>query len=192
MHLHVGNPESSSEIVDSLESTSATRATFPSMWPFGQQRSIGSHDYIISGTHREQERQRHALGNSEGHRNHTRGARTNADLDDLQSSDESASDDSDDEYNARAGIAMGAAASGAFGAGAGAGAYDSGKGKEKNSGKRRLSSTTEAKRRTSLEDDDDDDDEGEVVHVGRSEDEELVEIQHTEMQGVEGGETHSK
>ena len=65
--------------------------------------------------------------------------------------------------------------------------------------KRRLSSTTEAKRRTSLEDDDED----EVVHVGMAEvpekgseergvvgdDEELVEIQHTEMpgHGVAGG-----
>jgi hypothetical protein len=63
--------------------------------------------------------------------------------------------------------------------------------------KRRLSSTTEAKRRTSLEDDDED----EVVHVGMAEvpeksseekggvgdDEELVEIQHTEMPGVAGG-----
>lgn len=62
--------------------------------------------------------------------------------------------------------------------------------------KRRLSSTTEAKRRTSLEDDDED----EVVHVGMAEvpdksaeekvvgdDEELVEIQHTEMPGVTGG-----
>lgn len=62
--------------------------------------------------------------------------------------------------------------------------------------KRRLSSTTEAKRRTSLEDDDED----EVVHVGMSEvpeksaedrvirdDDELVEIQHTEMPGVAGG-----
>ena len=60
--------------------------------------------------------------------------------------------------------------------------------------KRRLSSTTEAKRRTSLEDDDED----EVVHVGLAEvpeksveekgvgdDEELIEIQHTEMPGVE-------
>jgi hypothetical protein len=45
-------------------------------------------------------------------------------------------------------------------------------------------STTEAKRRTSLEDDD----EEEVVHVGRSgagDDEELIEIQHAEMQGIE-------
>lgn len=69
-------------------------------------------------------------------------------------------------------------------------------------GKRRLSVTTEAKRRTSLEDDDDEVDG--VVHVGlhvadlevgapkgveggaEGDDEELVEIQHAEMQGVEG------
>lgn len=67
---------------------------------------------------------------------------------------------------------------------------------ERGSGQRRLSVTTEAKRRTSLEDDDEDD---EVVHVkmaeaevdaakkeGEGEDGELVEIQHAEMQGVEG------
>ncbi|PBP19426.1 SIT4 phosphatase-associated protein [Diplocarpon rosae] len=62
-------------------------------------------------------------------------------------------------------------------------------------GKRRLSVTTEAKRRTSLEDDDED----EVVHVAMTEadveegkahrgvvdDEELVEIQHAEMQGAD-------
>jgi hypothetical protein len=85
---------------------------------------------------------------------------------DEQSSDE----DSDGEYGAAA-----------FGDGT------------RRSGKRRLSSTTEAKRRTSLEDDDED----EVVHVGMAEvrekgveekgegdDEELVEIQHTEMPGV--------
>jgi hypothetical protein len=66
-------------------------------------------------------------------------------------------------------------------------------------GKRRLSVTTEAKRRTSLEDDDDDE---EVVHIamaeahtegegkekvaeGETDDGEMVEIQHAEMQGVE-------
>ena len=94
-------------------------------------------------------------------RSHFRGAHADVDS---QSSDE----DSDDEYT-----------SGKFGNGQGG-------------GKRRLSVTTEAKRRVSL----DDDDEDEVVHVGMSEaasevdsgkvvgegDEELVEIQHAEMQ----------
>jgi hypothetical protein len=70
-----------------------------------------------------------------------------------------------------------------------------------------VSATREAKRRTSLEDDDDVDGEEGVVHVGMVEeveeehekgkdtqtgddgegDGELVEIQHAEMQGIEGG-----
>lgn len=70
------------------------------------------------------------------------------------------SDDSDDEFGTSAGIA-------GF----------------KSKADRRLS-TTKSERRTSL----DDDDEEEVVHVGgppAGDDEELIEIQHTEMQGVE-------
>jgi hypothetical protein len=73
--------------------------------------------------------------------------------------------------------------------------YDSGKFGGDGQGRRRLSSTTEAKRRTSLEDDDEEDEV--LVHVAMEapeevkaealgDDEELVEIQHAEMQGVEG------
>jgi len=182
--LHVGIPESNSEANLNMNSMSENRASFPSLWPFGQQgHSSGSHNSMAIGTYRVQERHRLAMKQNGDDRNHGRGARINADSDDTQSSDGSASDDSEDEFNSRAGIAIGPGTSGAS-------AYESGKGKDGKSGKRRLSSTTEAKRRTSLEDDDDE--EGEVVHVGRADDEELVEIQHTEMQGVESGETYLK
>lgn len=110
---------------------------------------------------------------------HFRGSSDDANEDDVQSDD---SDDSDGGY----GHAVKERREGdeEFGKGA---------------GKRRLSVTTEAKRRTSLEDDDED----EVVHVSmaredieegnahrgnsHADDDELVEIQHAEMQGVEGG-----
>ncbi|PBP17977.1 SIT4 phosphatase-associated protein [Diplocarpon rosae] len=92
------------------------------------------------------------------------------------------SDDSDDDSDGGYGHAVAEQRNG-----------DEGKG----IGKRRLSVTTEAKRRTSLEDDDED----EVVHVAMTEadveegkahrgvvdDEELVEIQHAEMQGADAG-----
>ncbi|OWP07416.1 hypothetical protein B2J93_6195 [Marssonina coronariae] len=96
--------------------------------------------------------------------------------------DEVQSDDSDDDSDGGYGHAVAEQRDG-----------DEGKG----TGKRRLSVTTEAKRRTSLEDDDED----EVVHVAMTEadvedgkahrgvvdDEELVEIQHAEMQGADAG-----
>jgi len=73
--------------------------------------------------------------------------------------------------------------------------YGSGKFGGDGQGRRRLSVTTEAKRRTSLEDDDEDE---VLVHVAMEapeevkaealgDDEELVEVQHAEMQGVEAG-----
>lgn len=130
------------------------RSSFPSLWPFGG-------------------------GEGEGYdRNHFRGAKKAANIDELQSSDESDSDEDVNEFG---------------------GERQEGAGY---SGKRRLSVTTEAKRRTSLEDDDEDE---ETVHVamveadaeeaekgkvvegeGEGDDGELVEIQHSEMQGVEG------
>lgn len=132
------------------------RASFPLLWPFG--------------------------GKTEGigdacDRNHFSGAQKDADDNELQSSDESDSDEDNHEFGGKGQV----------------------EGKEGYSGKRRLSVTTEAKRRTSLEDDDEDE---EVVHVamaeaevekgegkveGGEDDGELVEIQHAEMQGVEEG-----
>lgn len=149
------------------KSSTITRANFPSMWPFGQ-NNRSSHDYEVSAAYREKERERERarvrMNLSSGNLDivHDRNASgTNANESFTQSSDDSgSSDDSDDEFATRAGIA------GAKGKGG------------------RRPSTTEAKRRTSLEDDD----EEEVVHVGRAaagDDDELIEIQHTEMQGVE-------
>ncbi|KAH6673252.1 hypothetical protein B0J14DRAFT_654976 [Halenospora varia] len=148
----------------------AIRASFPSMWPFGNSiLSKGPSDFAVGDGNTDYEN-----GNANGSdRNHFRGA--NANDGDLQSSDDSDSED-EEGYGRERG----------FGS----------EGLHR-SGKRRLSSTTEAKRRTSLEDDDDDE---EVVHVAMAEaeqeshiekpregegDEELVEIQHAEMQGVE-------
>jgi hypothetical protein len=150
------------------KSSTNARANFPSMWPFGQ-NNRPSHDYEVSAAYREKEREREKArvrmnlpsGNPDiTDQRNASGTHANEDL--IQSSDDSgSSDDSDDEFATSAGIA---------------GAK----------GKGRRPSTTEAKRRTSLEDDD----EEEVVHVGRApagDDEELIEIQHTEMQGVESG-----
>jgi len=153
------DPDSSGVVVPPFTFTTSpeqiSRATFPSMWPFGNSSPRGKFG---------------SFGGSD--RNHFRGASAD---DDEQSN---SSDDSDDEYKS---------GSEKFG------------GDGQGEGKRRLSVTTEAKRRTSLEDDDEDE---EVVHVGMAEareegksllggggeqgdDEELVEIQHAEMQGVE-------
>jgi hypothetical protein len=161
---NVGVPSDSSVVVSPFSfslplSSPNSRASFPTLWPFG-------------GSSQRNKQSEGEVGEEEwSDRNHFRGAQAD---DDEQSSDE----DSDDGYG-----------SGKFG-GDGQG------------GKRRLSVTTEAKRRTSLEDDDDE----EVVHVGMAElreegavggkvvegrgegmgdDEDLVEIQHAEMQGVE-------
>jgi len=148
------------------KSSTKTRANFPSMWPFGQ-ITRSSHDYEVSAAYREKEREREkatvrmnlsSRNPDITDRKHASGNQANQSF--VQSSDDSgSSEDSDDEFAASAGIA---------------GAK----------GKGRRPSTTEAKRRTSLEDDDE-----EVVHVGRApaDDEELIEIQHTEMQGVESG-----
>jgi hypothetical protein len=151
------------------KSSTTTRANFPSLWPFGQ-NNRSSHEYEVSAAYREKERERERarvrMSLSSGNLeivDDGNGRGTNANEDFTQSSDDSgSSDDSDDEFATSAGIAG-----------------------AKGKGGRRLS-TTEAKRRTSLEDDD----EEEVVHVGRAstgDDEELIEIQHTEMQGVESG-----
>jgi hypothetical protein len=154
----VGNP--SNNDTHTLPSNSsnhqATRASFPSMWPFSNNilnsHSTGAKSFAVGHQH------------EKGDRNHFRGADDN-----VQSSDDNDSDSDEDGYG-------------------GSGREFGGDGQ----GKRRLSVTTEAKRRTSLEDDDED----EVVHVGMAEeaepktsegdDGELVEIQHAEMQGVEG------
>ena len=133
------------------------RAIFPSLWPFGgTQRTVdGDGDGWGMGVDGEEYNKS---------RSHFRGA--NKANNNEQSSDE----DSDEEFG-----------SGQFG----------GDGQGEGS-RRRLSVTTEAKRRTSLEDDDEDG----VVHIalevpeevkteGVGDDEELVEIQHAEMQGVE-------
>lgn len=151
------------------KSNTTTRTNFPSMWPFGQ-NNRSSHDYEVSaayrGKQRERERARVRMNLSSGNLDiapdrNASGASANGNF--TQSSDDSgSSDDSDDEFATSAGIA------GAKGKGG------------------RRPSTTEAKKRTSLEDED----EEEVVHVGRAaagDDEELIEIQHTEMQGVESG-----
>jgi hypothetical protein len=129
------------------------RQSFPSLWPFGG----------VFWPHGDAQRgDVWAEDDLDYDRKHFREKGAFAD-DDTQSSD----DDSDDEYG------------GGFGNGQG--------------GRRRLSATTEAKRRTSLEDDDED----EVVHVRMAEaaseggegklvgegDEEIVEIQHTEVKG---------
>ncbi len=156
---HVGISKSSSNI----------RANFPSMWPFGQSNRSG-HNYEVSAAYREKELEREkarvrmnfSSGNPDT-MDQRNCSETKANEIVTQSSDDSeSSDDSDDEFTTSAGIA------GAKGKGG------------------RRPSTTEAKRRTILEDDD----EEEVVHVGRApagDDEELIEIQHTEMQGVESG-----
>jgi hypothetical protein len=156
---HVGIPKSSTN----------THQLFPSVWPFGQNYR-SSHNYEVSAAYRDKEHEREMarvkMNLSSGileiaHGRNASG--TNANGNYTQSSDDSgSSDDSDDEFATSAGIAG-----------------------AKGKGRRRLN-TTEAKRRTSLEDDD----EEEVVHVGRAaagDDEELIEIQHTEMQGVERG-----
>jgi len=151
------------------KSSTNARANFPSMWPFGQ-KNRSSHDYEVSAAYREMERERERarvrMNLSSGILEIAYGrnaSETNANENFMQSSDDSgSSDDSDDEFASSAGIAG-----------------------AKGKGRRRLS-TTEAKKRTSLEDDD----EEEVVHIGRAaagDDEELIEIQHTEMQGVESG-----
>lgn len=118
------------------------QATFPSLWPFGGN-----------------------VGESQYHRNHFRGA--SADDDELQSSDDSDSDEENEVFRGHG------------------------------TGKRRLSVATEAKRRTSIEDDDEEvvhvsmaeqhmgKDHGESRAEGGEDDGELVEIQHAEMHGVE-------
>jgi hypothetical protein len=148
----------------------SSRASFPSMWPFGKSSPGQKNSFVI------QDRDRDGLDD----RSHFRGA-NDADYVDKQSSDDS-DNSSDDGYGD-----------------SGVGGTEFGIDGKGYRGKRRLSVTTEAKRRTSLEDDDDDD---EVVHValaeahaegkgdvreGEGDDGELVEIQHAEMQGVEGG-----
>jgi hypothetical protein len=176
--LAVVSPSPASPSASSPNPNSNSRTAFPSLWPFGgssPKLKIGFEDVADGDVDVEEEAWGEEAGGGRyngSDRNHFRGAKAD---DYEQSSDE----DSDEEYG-----------SGKFGSG--------GKG-----GKRRLSVTTEAKRRTSLEDDDDE----EVVHVGMAEaredtetgkvvegreeglggDDELVEIQHAEMQGVEEG-----
>ena len=146
-----------------------TRATFPSLWPFGSSSPGLKQSFTLQNSDSDRRIDR----------NHFRGV-NDADYADQQSSDDS--DNSSDDGYGNSGVGTG------FGV-----VHDYG-------GKRRLSATTEATRRTSLEDDDEDEDE-EVVHVAMAEahgegkgevrdsegdDGELVEIQHSEMQGVEG------
>jgi len=144
------------------------RASFPSMWPFGANTSPKGHQgasFAVDGGRQDAEEQSHLRGSS-------------ANGDDVQSDESDSSNSSDEEL--------------------GYGDRERERETEFGSdgqGKRRLSVTTEAKRRTSLEDDDEEDG---VVHVGMEvgkdsvsereggDDEELVEIQHAEMQGVEG------
>ena len=149
----------------------STRATFPSMWPFGSSSPGPKHSFALQDTD----------GNSLSDRNHFRGA-NHADYVDKQSSDDS-DNSSDDGYGDR-----------------GVAGTDFGSDGQGYGGKRRLSVTTEAKRRTSLEDDDDDEEVVHVAlaeaeahaegkgeaREGEADDGELVEIQHAEMQGVEG------
>jgi hypothetical protein len=178
-NVNVGIPPASS----SSTSTSTTaplgigRASFPSMWPFGastgpSHKNSSSSFAVERGTEGEDE-----------NASHFKGDRSSANGNDVQSDESDSSNSSDEEP--------------------GYGDRDR-EGRENEfggdgQGKRRLSVTTEAKRRTSLEDDDDEDG---VVHVGLEvgkeiggerergleggDDEELVEIQHAEMQGVEG------
>jgi hypothetical protein len=141
------------------------------MWPFGSNNSPKGNFAVTD--------------ESTNHHDHSHFTGSSANVDDVQSSD---SDNSSDEEIGYGDHALGETDFGADG-------------QEEFSGlKRRLSVTTEAKRRTSLEDDDEDE---EVVHVAMAEadaeagkeaekghaegdDEELVEIKHAEMQGVEG------
>jgi hypothetical protein len=171
---NVGIPNSASVLSSSTSTTTHPlgigRASFPSMWPFGGNSSTSPKGNFAVGL--SSESGNHDKVHDDGH---FRGSSANGD--DVQSSDSDNS--SDEDIGGRDG-------EGNFG-----------------SGKRRLSVTTEAKRRTSLEDEDEDE---EVVHVVMAEaeaeagkeggvekahtvegdDEELVEIQHAEMQGVEG------
>jgi hypothetical protein len=170
---NVGIPNPASVISSSNGTTHPLgigRASFPSMWPFGSNSPKGN--FAVADESTNHDDQGHFTGFS-------------ANVDDVQSSD---SDNSSDEEVGYGDHALGGTDFGADGP-------------EDFSGpKRRLSVTTEAKRRTILEDDDEDE---EVVHVAMAEadaeagkeaekghaegdDEELVEIQHAEMQGVEG------
>lgn len=171
-NVNVGTPPAMSSSTNTTIPTplGIGRASFPSMWPFGANTSPSHKEpsfAVESGA--EDEKQGHFRGSS-------------ANGNDVQSDESDSSNSSDEEL--------------------GYGDRDSGRegretefGSDGQGGKRRLSVTTEAKRRTSLEDDDEEDG---VVHVGMevgkdvvgeregADDEELVEIQHAEMQGVEG------
>jgi hypothetical protein len=174
---NVGIPNPASVLSSSTSTTHPLgigRASFPSMWPFGGNSSPKGNFAVAD--------------ESENHDGHDHFTGSSANIDDVQSSD---SDNSSDEEIGYGDRALGGTDFGADG-------------QEGFSGsKRRLSVTTEAKRRTCLEDDDDEDEE--VVHVamaeadaeagkeaeknhasGEGDDEELVEIQHAEMHGVEG------
>ena len=172
-NVNVGTPPAMS----SNTSTSTTtplgigRASFPSMWPFGANTSPKGHQgasFAVDGGRQDA---------TEQEQDHFRGSSANGDGVQSDESDSSNSSDEDLGYGDRE-----------------RGDRETEFGSD-GQGKRRLSVTTEAKRRTSLEDDDEEDG---VVHVGLEvgkeavseregvDDEELVEIQHAEMQGVEG------
>lgn len=179
---NVGIPNPASVLSSSTSTTTHPlgigRASFPSMWPFGGNSSTSPKGNFAVGLSSESEN--HDKVHDDGH---FRGSSANGD--DVQSSDSDNSSDEEIGYGDRDRVLRGGDGEGEF-----------------SGGKRRLSVTTEAKRRTSLEDDDEDE---EVVHVAMAEadaeagkevesgkahavegdDEELVEIQHAEMQGVE-------
>ncbi|TVY43129.1 Extragenic suppressor of kinetochore protein 1 [Lachnellula cervina] len=158
----VGNPSDDTHTFPSNPSNhKATRASFPSMWPFGNNILSVNAKSTGNGVVKS-----FAVGfGSEDDRSHFRGADEN-----MQSSDDD-SDSDEDGYG-------------------GSGREFGGDGQGEAEGKRRLSVTTEAKRRTSLEDDDEDEvvhvgmAEAEPKTSERDEGD-LVEIQHAEMQGVE-------
>ncbi|KAI9733795.1 MAG: hypothetical protein M1818_007062 [Claussenomyces sp. TS43310] len=180
---HVGIPKSSSGLCEKS----------PTLWPLHQSRRLHGQDCQDG----EGDSQGHvaayysdmALQDGDDGGDCQAVARACANRDDSQSSDSSTSsneDDSDDDYHAR----MGA-------------------GEAK---KARRLNTTEAKRRTSLVDDDEEDLSEAPIHVGNvtgsnadaatdaaaaavaatGDDEELVEIQHAEMQGVDSLKDHSQ
>jgi hypothetical protein len=176
-NVNVGTPPamSSSTSTNTTTPLGIGRASFPSMWPFGASTSP-SHkgaSFAVEGGLDD--------GGTRDNQCHFRGSSANGS--DVQSDESDSSNSSDEElgYGDRDLEREGRATE--FGS-------------DGQGGKRRLSVTTEAKRRTSLEDDDDEEDG--VVHVGMEvgkeivgereggDDEELVEIQHAEMQGVEG------